>query len=96
MDLMAEKAFECDEGQAVVFQVIHRPSVASRLWWSVQWREDGAEICAAAQDWELCLWRAIQKHKNLQRQRELERYASEGPARWSVARVEGWEYGDGI
>ena len=96
MDLMTEKAFEADNG-IVIFSVAHRPSVASRLWWSMRWRENGARICVSAQDWELCLWRAIQKHKQLARQAELERApVTKGPGLWNSRCAEGWEQGDGI
>jgi hypothetical protein len=96
MDLMTEKAFESDRG-IVIFSVQHRPSVASRLWWSIRWRENGSAIQASAQDWELCLWRAIQKHKECERRRKIEEGpVTAGPTRGGLAESKGWEAGDGI
>ena len=96
MDLMAEKAWESDNG-IVIFSVATRPSVSSRLWWSMQWRWKGTKYRVSAQDWELCLWRAIQLHKQLERQAELEsKPVTWAPRGFGVAAAEGWENGDGI
>jgi hypothetical protein len=43
----------------VKLEVMPRPSVASRFWWTLKWTgEDGQEYCAQAQTLQLCLWRA--------------------------------------
>lgn len=43
----------------VKLEVVCRPSVASRFWWSLRWTgEDGQEYGVAAQTLDLCLWRA--------------------------------------
>lgn len=45
----------------VTFSCGHRPSVASRQWYTIEWTdENGDRRIAEAQEWDLCLWRAAQ------------------------------------
>ena len=82
-------------GGAVRLSCRYRHSVASRLWWELAWEEDGETWSVSAQDWELCFWRAIQRHKIMERQRELEYSVSKGCG-FQPGALYGWEHGDGI
>lgn len=94
MAFLKEKARESD--YAVVLMVNYRPDVASRLWWELEWQQHGRRYQASAQEWDLCFWRAIQLHKQIERQQELEsRPVTKGPGFFSAEAL-GWEGGDGI
>ena len=71
-EFMARKAYEDGCGE-VVLTVNYRHSVASRLWWSVGWEQDGQRREVSAQEVELCMWRAIQLHNQLERAHEFEK-----------------------
>jgi hypothetical protein len=74
----------------------HRHSVATRVWWTLEWFEDGQRFEVSASDWSLCMWRAIQVHKQNERRRELEdKPVTKGPG-FFAAESKGWEGGDGI
>lgn len=71
--LMGELAYQ--GGETVVLEVGYRHSVASRLWWTLSWKEeDGRTYSVSAQEWDLCFWRAIQVYKQNERRRHLEEY----------------------
>jgi hypothetical protein len=80
----------------VVLTATPRPSVASRVWYTLEWYEDRDRMEVSAQELDLCFWRAIQLHKQKERQRELEQQpATKGPGIFA-AEAKGWEQGDGI
>lgn len=87
MSFIAEKARWNGE---VKLTVRPRPEVASRLWWVLEWIEDDQPVSVSAQTSELCFWRAIQMHKQKQRQHELE-----GPL-FNGSKKAGFENGEGI
>lgn len=89
IQFMTGKAYHLVPGETVRFEVADRPEVATGLWWTVTWSMDGKTYSQSAQEWDLCLWRAIQRSKEIARQLQGERY---------VARnlLQGWENGDGI
>lgn len=52
-------------------QVNKRPSVSSRLWWTLTWKSvDGEEHRAEAQTMGLCLWRAAEMELRLRAKEE--------------------------
>lgn len=54
-----------------------RPDVSSRYWWTIEWiGVDGETYRVMAQDLDLALWRAIQKHRDTERRMR----AAEGEA----------------
>jgi hypothetical protein len=90
-------AIESPDHEPAILTVQYRHSVASRLWWTLEWTDQaGQKREVSAQEWPLCVWRAIQVYKNAERQRELERQpVTKGPGFFS-AEAKGWEGGDGI
>lgn len=75
----------------------YRPAVATRIWWQLEWTDQkGEHREVSAQELNLCAWRAIQTHKNVARQIELEdRPVTQGPGIFNPSAA-GWEHGDGI
>lgn len=50
-----------DHATAVAIQVIYRPDVASRQWWTITWpSESGERLEASAQQLDIALWRAAE------------------------------------
>lgn len=91
---LADKAM-LQEGAAVL-RVTYNHRMASRLWWVLEWHEAGQRHEVSAQKGSLCLWRAIQLHKNIQRRLQLEQQpVTRGPGAFSPAAA-GWSDGDGI
>lgn len=69
-DFLTDLAINADY-TPITLQVQYRPSVASRLWWSLTWKsEDGEEHQAEAQTMELCLWRAAEMELRLRAKEE--------------------------
>lgn len=92
---MARDAWAERGDVAVVLEVFYRHSVASRLWWVLTWwTEDGEKREAAAQEWDLCFWRAIQIYKNDQRTKEIESRPIERGG--FMRSIDGYEDGAGI
>ena len=56
----------------VKLEVFSRPSVSSRLWWSITWTDcDGKERGVSSQSLHLCLWRAaVVERRQLQKMRQ--------------------------
>ena len=79
----------------VKFACHYRHSVASRVWWTMEWQQNGHTYSVSAQRWELCLWRAIHRYKLSVREAELEEHVSKGSG-WNPAVLRGWIDGDGI
>lgn len=66
-----------DHPTAVAIQVIYRPDVASRQWWTITWpSESGERLEASAQELELALWRAAEMELS-RRQARAEKAAME-------------------
>lgn len=78
------------------FTCVYRRSVASRHWWTMTWKEDGREYSVSAQEWVLCLWRAVQVHKQNERRRELEDQPVSRGVGFFAAESKGYEDGEGI
>lgn len=97
INFLANKAYAADG--AVILEVHYRKSVSSRLWWSITWHEDRQAYGVSAQEWDLCVWRAIQLHKDNERRREIENGpVSKGRSLTGLSSVSciGWQDGDGI
>jgi hypothetical protein len=63
--------------EEVVLRVHHRPDVASRFWWSLEWTgPDGERHDAQAQEFDLLLWRAVEGELRLEQRARLEREAA--------------------
>ena len=57
--------------QGAVLSVHYRPSVASRMWWRLEWTgEDGQRHNVEAQELELLLWRAAEAEMQARARRE--------------------------
>ena len=55
------------QDETVGLSLIHRPSVASRLWWVISWvGPDGVRHEAEAQMLDKCLWRAAEMETRLE------------------------------
>jgi hypothetical protein len=91
---MSEKASL--EDHPVILTVQSRGRVASRLWWTLEWHEEGQRFSVESQEWDLLFWRAIQKHKENERRFQLEHGpVSKGPGFYGQE-LRGWQGGEGI
>lgn len=55
----------------VILSVMHRPDVASRLWFELEWTGmDEKRHVVSSQDFDLLMWRAAQTEINVQRKLE--------------------------
>jgi 3-mercaptopyruvate sulfurtransferase SseA len=70
LDMAAQLGNSDDE--PVVLECKHRPDVASRFWWTIEWTgADGQRHIQAAQELTLCLWRAAENEMQVERQVEM-------------------------
>ncbi len=79
--LLKRIALHQDDGEGhqlvdVTLTVHYRPDVASRFWWSLQWKaEDGEERILWAQELDLLLWRAATSEARTAQRLELQKAA---------------------
>lgn len=68
---LKDMCFNDDQNRNMSLSVHHRPDVASRFWWTINWTgADGERHEQSAQELDLCLWRAVEAELQIEERLE--------------------------